>query len=185
MIFRVLKIVIWGLIAGLAITGMQWLFSHYDLSELQDLIEQYYWYIVSAYALLITLRGLLFIPTMPAIIMMASSINPWVMFAITFSATCCSAYLVCLAVDYLDMQKKIDKFPGKTLKRAQGWINSSGVAAVTGWAFFPLVFTDIIVYLARLSGMSYKKIILGIAIGEGLLIMILITVTEWLVALLQ
>tara|TARA_R110001583_G_scaffold52393_2_gene162801 strand:+ start:11356 stop:11913 length:558 start_codon:yes stop_codon:yes gene_type:complete len=184
MILRVLKIIIWGLIAALAITGMQWVFNHYDLIELQALIEKYYWYILSAYALLITLRGILFIPTMPAIIMMASSIDPWVMFVITFSATCASAYLVCLAVDYLDMQKKIDKLSGRTLKRAQDWINSSGVAAVTGWAFFPLVFTDIIVYLARLSGMSYKQILLGIAIGEGMLIIILITVTEWLVGLL-
>ncbi|WP_413701071.1 VTT domain-containing protein [Psychromonas sp. KJ10-10] len=181
---RLLKIAIWVSIAVLAITSMHWLINHYGVSELQDLIEQYYWYILSAYALLITLRGILFIPTMPAIIMMASSLDPLVMFVLTFFATLGSAYLVCLAVDYLDMQRKIDKFSGKSLKRAQNWINSSGVAAVTGWAFFPLVFTDIIVYLARLSGMPHKHILLGIAIGEGLLILILITVTEWLIALL-
>lgn len=182
---RILKIVIWITIVAAAIWAMRWLTSNYSVSELQDAIETYYWYILSAYALLISVRGLLFIPTMPAIIMMASSIDYWVMFSVTLVATCCSAYLVCLAVDHLDMQKKIAALPSKTLKRAQEKINSSGMAAVTGWAFFPLVFTDIIVYLARLSGMSYKQILLGIAIGEGLLIFIIIVLTEWLIALLQ
>ncbi|MEH6454649.1 MAG: VTT domain-containing protein [Psychromonas sp.] len=182
---RSLKIIIWASIVVTAIWGMRWLSDNYGASELQALIEEYYWYILSSYALLISLRGLLFLPTMPAIIMMASSIDPLIMFSVTLGATCASAYLVCLAVDYLDMQKKIDDMSGKTLKRAQKWINSSGTATVTGWAFFPLVFTDVIVYLARLSGMSRKQILLGIAIGEGLLILILISLTEWLVALLQ
>jgi len=182
---RVLKIILWVVIVIVAIWGMNWLSNEYSISELQQAIEQYYWYILAGYALLISLRGLLFLPTMPAIIMMASSIDYWVMFIVTLSATCCSAYLVCLAVNHLDIQKKLDALPNKTLKRAQQWINSSGMAAVTGWAFFPLVFTDIIVYLARLSGMPYKQILLGIAIGEGLLILLLITITEWLVTLLQ
>ncbi|GLS92091.1 TVP38/TMEM64 family protein [Psychromonas marina] len=182
---RILKIVIWITLVALAILGMRWLTSNYSVSELQDAIEAYYWYILSAYALLISIRGLLFIPTMPVIIMMASSIDYWVMFSVTLVATCCSAYLVCLAVDHLDMHKKIQALPSKTLKRAQEKINSSGMAAITGWAFFPLVFTDIIVYIARLSGMSYKQILLGIAIGEGLLIFIIIALTEWLIALLQ
>jgi uncharacterized membrane protein YdjX (TVP38/TMEM64 family) len=184
MIARAAKVVIWGSIVIVAIWAMNWLVSRYSVNELQDAIEQYYWYILSGYALLISVRGLLFIPTMPVIMMMANSINYWTMFSVTLAATCCSAYLVCLAVDNLDMQKKVDALPGKTIKRAQHWINSSGIVAVTGWAFFPLVFTDIIVYLARLSGMSYKQIILGIAVGEGLLILILIIVTEWLVNIL-
>ena len=145
---RALKIILWVVIVIVAIWGMNWLSSEYSISELQQAIEQYYWYILAGYALLISLRGLLFLPTMPAIIMMASSIDYWVMFIVTLSATCCSAYLVCLAVNHLDIQKKLDALPNKTLKRAQQWINSSGMAAVTGWAFFPLVFTDIIVYLA-------------------------------------
>ncbi|MFT6927558.1 MAG: putative membrane protein YdjX (TVP38/TMEM64 family) [Psychromonas sp.] len=182
---RTLKIITWILIVALAIWGMRWLTSNYSVSELQSAIEKYYWYILSGYALLIAVRGLLFIPTIPIIIMMASSIDAWVMFTVTLAATCCSAYLVCLAVDYLDIQKKMDLLPSKTLKHAQNLINSSGMAAVTGWAFFPLVFTDIIVYLARLSGMPRKQILLSIATGEGLLILILIAVTEWLVAILQ
>jgi len=181
---RLIKIVIWFSIVVMAIWGMKWLINSYSVSELQDAVEAYYWPIIAGYALLLSLRGLLFLPTMPVIIMMANSVDYWVMFSVTLSATCCSAYLVCLAVDNLDMHKKLNALPNKSIKRAQRWINSSGMAAVTGWAFFPFVFTDLIVYLARLSGMSYKQILLGVAIGEGLLIFIIIVTTEWLVNML-
>ena len=182
---RSLKLLIWGLVIVAALLGMRWLSNNYNLGDLQSSVDTYYWYILTAYALLISVRGVLFIPTLPVILMMASSVEPVIMFITTMLASCCSAYLVCLAVDHLDIQKKLDKLPGRTLKSAKRWVSSSGIAAVTGWAFFPLVFTEIIVYLARLSDMTRKQILLGVAIGEGLFIAILIQVTEWVVSVLQ
>lgn len=182
---RVIKLSVWLTVIVLAIVGMRWLTNTYSISDLHTAVEEYHWYILLGYALLICVRGLLFIPTMPVILMMASAIDPWLMFIVSLGASCCSAYLVCLAVDYLDIQKKLDALPSKTLHRAQHWVNDAGTAAVTGWAFFPLVFTEIIVYLARLSGLKRKQIVLGVAVGEGLLIWMLIAVTGWFVTILQ
>ncbi len=180
-----LKFVLWGCLALLAIVGMQRLSSAYSLNDMREAINTYYWYIVTAYVLLICLRGLLFVPTMPVILLMASSLDSWLMFVITLSSTCCSSYLVCVAIDHLNMQKRLKALPGKSVKRAQRWIHNYGIAAIAGWAFFPLVFTELIVYLARFAGLPRQHIIAAVAVGEGLMIGIIIMVADWFTKILM
>ncbi|WED24868.1 hypothetical protein L3Q72_18510 [Vibrio sp. JC009] len=181
----IIKLVVWGAVVVLAILGVQWLNNNYTLAEMREVITDNQWYVLSGYAALISVRGVLFIPTMPFILLMASVVESWLLFSVTLTASCCSAYLVCLAVDYLDITKKLNAMPGKSIQRAQNWVNSMGVAAVAGWAFFPLVFTEIIVYLARISGLTRKQVIVAVALGEGLLIGLLTSLTEWVSGLVQ
>ncbi|MDB1124273.1 hypothetical protein [Vibrio algarum] len=181
----IIKVVVWVVIVVIAIVGIRWLNNTYTLSEMQEAITNNQLYVLTGYAALISVRGVLFIPTMPLIMVMASVVESWLFFSVTLTASCCSAYVVCLAVDYLDMQNKLNVLPDTSVKRAQNWVNSMGVAAVAGWAFFPLVFTEIIVYLARLSGLTKKQLIASVAIGEGLLIGLLTSLTEWVSGLVQ
>ncbi|RKF19874.1 hypothetical protein DBZ36_05290 [Alginatibacterium sediminis] len=175
-----IKLLIWLSIVAIAMLSMNWLNSRYSLDEMREAIVTYQWYFLSAYAIVIAFRGLLFIPTMPLILVMASAVEPWLLFIISLTMSCLSAYFVCLAIDHLDMKKRLSSIPGKSIKRAQAWVNSMGVAAIAAWAFFPLVFTEIIVYLARLSGLSRKQIVMSVAVGEGLLISLLIYVSDWI-----
>jgi uncharacterized membrane protein YdjX (TVP38/TMEM64 family) len=181
----IIKIALWVSVIIAAILGIRWLNDTYTLLEMRDVISDNQWVVLSAYALIISLRGILFIPTMPFILLMASVIETWLLFSVTLAASCCSAFLVCLAVEYFDIEKKLNALPVSSIKRAQHWINSMGVAAVAGWAFFPLVFTEIIVYLARLSGLTKKQLILAVAIGEGLLIGLLTSFSNWIGSLVQ
>lgn len=180
-----IKILAWISVIVIAILGVRWINDTYSLSQMRELIIVNQWYVLIGYAVLISVRGILFIPTMPFILLMSSVIEAWLLFGVTLAASCCSAYLVCLAVDYLNIQRRIDALPGGSVKKAQEWINSMGVAAVAGWAFFPLVFTEIIVYLARLSGLTKKQLVVAVAIGEGFLIAILALLAEWTSGLIQ
>ncbi len=181
----IIKAAVWISIVVFAVLGIRWLNETYTLAEMQQVITDNQWYVLTGYVALITVRGLLFIPTMPFIMLMASVVDSWLLFGVTLVASCCSTYLVCLAVDYLGFQNKLNALPSSSVKRAQNWINSMGVAAVSGWAFFPLVFTEIIVYLARLSGLTKKELIIAVAIGEGLLIGLLVFLTDWISNLVQ
>ncbi|ORT48711.1 hypothetical protein ST37_16685 [Vibrio sp. qd031] len=172
---------VWLVIAISAITTTQNIVSNYSLDEMQALVDENFYPLIAAYALLISVRGLLFIPTLPIIIVMASSLPPLMMFGVTLLASCCSCYLVCLAVDHFDMNKRIEKLPQKSVKKAQRWIQRLGVPAIAGWAFFPFVFTELIVYLSRISGMKRKHIVFAAGLGEGLLIAGIIYVTDWFV----
>lgn len=181
----IIKVALWASIVIAAILGIRWLNDTYTLLQMRETIADNQWVVLTGYALIISLRGVLFIPTMPFILLMASVIEAWLLFSVTLAASCCSAYLVCLTVEYFDIEKKLTALPASSIQRAQNWIRSMGVAAVAGWAFFPLVFTEIIVYLARLSGLTKKQLILAVAIGEGLLIALLTSFSNWVSSLVQ
>ncbi len=178
-----LKLICWVTTAMLAIYGMEEVTSTYSFTDMQQAINLYYLPILTIYILLICIRGLLFIPTMPIILLMASSIDNVVMLGITLVASCISSYLVCLAVDIMDFKKRLEKLPAKSINKAQEWVQTYGIAAIAGWAFFPFVFTEIIVYLARIAGISKQQIIISVAIGEGIMLCILVYITDWFIKL--
>jgi uncharacterized membrane protein YdjX (TVP38/TMEM64 family) len=179
------KFVVWLTVVVLAVLGVRWLNNNYTLDEMRTLIVEYDWYILLAYAGLISIRGVLFVPTLPFILLMASVVDPLPLFTITLLATCCSTYFVCVAVDNLNMQKRVNARSGRTIKQAQKWVNSMGAAAVAGWALFPFVFTEAIVYVARVSGLTRKQLVTSVAIGEGILIAVIVLLTDWVVKLIE
>lgn len=178
-----LKLCCWITTAALAIYTMKQLTSSYSLVDMQQAINLYYLPILASYALVISIRGLLFIPTLPVILLMAGSINSITMLSITLAASCISAYIVCLAVDLMDLEKRLSTLPTRTVEKAQNWVQNYGVAAIAGWAFFPFVFTEIIVYLARFAGISKQQILLSVALGEGLMLCILVYITDWFIGM--
>ena len=178
-----LKLLCWAATALLAIYGMEEITTTYSLSDMQQAINLYYLPILTVYVLLICIRGLLFIPTMPLILLMASSIDNIIMLSLTLTASCLSTYFVCLAVDFMDFKKRIERLPARSVRKAQNWVQTYGIAAIAGWAFFPFVFTEIIVYLARIAGMSKQQIIISVALGEGIMLCILVYITDWFIKL--
>jgi len=178
-----LKFFCWATSVLFAIYSMEQINNSYSLNEMQHIISLYYLPILVVYILIISLRGLLFIPTMPLILLMVSSIDGILMFVITLVSSCISAYLVCLAVNFIDFKKHIEKLPTRSIERAQNWIQSYGIIAIAGWAFFPFVFTELIVYLARFSGISKQQIMISVLLGEGLMLGILVYITDWFINL--
>ncbi len=172
---------IWISLAITAIISMRSLMANYSLDEMQATVNDNFFVLLAAYMVLISIRGIFFIPTLPIIIVMAATLSPSLMFVVTLFASCCSCYLVCLAVDNMDMQKRLEKLPKKAVTKAQAWIQDIGIPAIAGWAFFPFVFTEIIVYLARISGIKRKQIVFAAGVGEGLLIASVIYVTDWFI----
>lgn len=181
---KTIKLGLWLLTILSSLFGIQRLLTVYTLTELKALIEANQITLLAAYALLISLRGLLFVPTMPFIILMASTISNMLMFSVTLAASLMSAYLVCLAVDRLALQQHLFSKPKKAVLKAQSAINNYGLYAVAGWAFFPFVFTEIIVYLARATNMRKTTILFAIAVGEGGLIYLVVKATGFFKAML-
>ncbi len=178
-----IKLLCWAVSATLAIYVMEEITTTYSFSDMQQAISSYYLPILIVYLMIICIRGLLFIPTMPLILLMASSIDSMTMLGLTLAASCVSAYFVCLAVDFMDIKKRIEKLPAKSVIKAQNWVQTYGIAAIAGWAFFPFVFTELIVYLARAAGISKQQIIMSVALGEGLMLCILVYITDWFIKL--
>jgi uncharacterized membrane protein YdjX (TVP38/TMEM64 family) len=164
--------------------AMQQLLSHFSLSDIQRLINAHRLPLLIAYSALLSVRGILFVPTIPFIIVMAGTVNSLLVFTVTLAASTTSAYLVCLAVDKFNFAEKLEKLPSKSIVTARRALKAYGFYAVVGWAFLPFVFTEFIVYLARMSHLSRLKIVTGVAIGEGALIYMIIMTTDYFKSLL-
>ncbi|WP_119393218.1 TVP38/TMEM64 family protein [Salinibius halmophilus] len=141
---------------------------------LRNWVETYALWALIAYIVILSLRGLLFMPTMPLILLCAALAPAWLAFTATFIGTLTSAFLVTTVVAKILQSHPEAKLTHKRWRRAKAWLHRYGVSAVAGWAFFPFVFTEAIVYVAAYSGMPRKRVIVATCVGECFLIMLLI-----------
>ncbi|TXR54700.1 VTT domain-containing protein [Reinekea thalattae] len=172
------KLFIWLGMIILALFSMQQLVSHYSWSEIQQLMQQYETPILMAYFVLLSFRGVLFVPTMPFIILMAYSFHPLLVFAVTLMASTLSAWVVCVAVDRFNFAEKAAKLSARHHAKASNALEKYGFFAVLIWALTPITFTELIVYLARIGQLSRWRIIPAVILGEGSLILFIILLTD-------
>lgn len=125
------------------------------------------------FVLISLLRGIFLIPSLP-FVLVGSLLFPndgaWVvgvsLLGVFFSATFLYYFADWIGLgDYL-----LEKYPAK-LQRCEYHLNKRySFLLIMFWAFFPLVPTDLICYVARLVRMHYVTMITGILIGEIILI---------------
>lgn len=177
------KLFIWLAIIVTAVLSMQQLVSHYSWPEIQQLMLDFEIPILIAYVILLSLRGVLFVPTMPFIVLMAYSFNPWLVFFVTLLASTTSAWVVCIAVDRFGFAEKAAKISVKHHASAQAALDKYGFFAVFIWALTPITYTEFIVYLARIGSLSRSQIVGAVMLGEGGLIVLIIKLTDLFKAL--
>ncbi len=123
------------------------------------------------YALVSIIRGVFLIPSTPFVLAGALALpdNLMIVFIISIIGILFSASLVYFSTDYLALDQlvksKLNRF--ETIKKK---INQYGFWVVLGWAFFPLVPTDLICYVAGITKMRYIPFITALFIGETVLI---------------
>lgn len=162
----------WLGIAGTAFMASQYLVTHITPAEAKQWFELYAPWVMLGYVAIISLRGLLWMPTMPLILLCAAIAPAWLAFLATFLGTLVSALLVTKAVQQVLIVAPEAK--PKRWWRARRWLHRYGAAAIAGWAFFPFVFTEAIVYAASYAGIARKKVVIATCIGEAFLITLLI-----------
>jgi uncharacterized membrane protein YdjX (TVP38/TMEM64 family) len=68
----------------------------------------------------------------------------------------------------------------RQLDRARDLLNRFGLPIVIGWAFFPLLPTDLICYLAGVLRIRILTCLAGVAIGEGAICATYIFLGDWI-----
>ncbi len=133
------------------------------------------------YVVVAFLRGIFLIPSTPfvlagAILFPESAV--WVvvvsMLGIGFTAT----FLYYWA-DWIGLGAYLNSAYPKQTERISYLLNKPyAMFLVMGWAFFPLVPTDLVCYLARIVGMRYRLMMLGLFLGELPLVLLLVYATH-------
>lgn len=166
------------MLVGLALALSISFYNDLTIDQLQVWVIEYRWIVFTCYLLIISLRGLLLLPTSPVIIMMIALIPSWQAFILTLIGSGLSATLVVFAVKDFGLATQLNKSRWLPLRFAHYWMVKFGVPVIAAWAFFPFVFTEFIVYLAAITRLSKRSIVIATIIGEAGLIWLLILMVE-------
>lgn len=140
------------------------------------------------YALVSLLRGLFLIPSTPFIIAGAILFpeSPWTVFTISIAGVLAGSTFVYFFSDLLGFSEKLErKFPKKIAAWHRRLNSPYAIGLVTAWSFFPLVPTDVICYVAGIVRMRYSYLILGVLIGELVLVYLYVFLGKGLLELIM
>lgn len=136
-------------------------------------LKQYESQVLAVYIFICLCRGFFLIPSTPFVFagILLFPEMPWMVLSITLLGVIIGSTAVYYFSDLLGFSKLLEKKYPEKIKIWHKRLNSPWATwIVIGWSFFPLVPTDIICYVAGIVKMPYKYLILGVFLGEFVLI---------------
>lgn len=141
----------------------------FDISFLQDYVKENKLLVVSIYLIILSTIGFAFIPSSPFAIAGILLFPPLEAYCLNLVGILTSSTLVYHFTRYLRLNIWMEsKYPVQIekIKRA---LSKKEMPIIAGWSFFPVVPTDLIIYVSSTLSIPFWKCILGILIGEGTL----------------
>ena len=144
-------------------------FSAETIAEFLQRFQGEVWLV---YLVLSALRGLALLPSTPLVI--AGTLlfpgQPVAVLAVSIIGILISSSMIYFFSEYLGFRKFFESHkPELTHKLKSKLEHPFGFLFVALWAFFPLVPTDLVCYLAGTTKMNYLKFILAVFTGEMVL----------------
>ena len=141
-----------------------------------------------AYTAFSILRGLTLLPSTPLVIAgtIAFPGDPWVVLAISIFGIIASSTMIYWFSDVLGISEFFETRKPAAVAKIRGRLeHPTGLAFVFLWAFFPLVPTDAVCYVAGSSRMNFVKFIAAITAGELILCSFYIFSGSYIIDLLK
>jgi uncharacterized membrane protein YdjX (TVP38/TMEM64 family) len=113
------------------------------------------------------LRSFTLIPATSLVLLGTVFLPPPILFPLTLVGILASSAAVYYFAEALRIDEVLARQHGEHLARVRALLERHGFPIVVGWAFFPLVPTDLICYLAGVIRMPIAALLLGVALGEG------------------
>ena len=147
--------------------------SFFSVHNLVNFIQRFETQLMVVYILISALRGLFLIPSTPfvlaGVILFPSS--PIFVISVSLGGILLTTIMLYYFSDLLGFSEKLTKkFPHKMKTWEDRLRSKHAIWIVLLWSFFPLVPTDLICYLAGIVKMPLKYLLLGVGIGELILV---------------
>lgn len=158
----------WILLIILAIV-LYFLFpEEFTALGIKEFVSQFSGLAIGVYFSISLLRGLFLIPSTPFVLAGALLFPDklWLVFIISMLGILGSGTFIYFAAQFFEFGEKKDK----NINRINEKIRKHGFWIVLGWAFFPVVPTDLICYVAGRTRITFWKYLLALFIGEAVLV---------------
>jgi len=154
-----------------------------NLLFLENLSEEYHYIALIIYFLLLSVRGLTMIPSTPLLLAGVLIFDPVELFFVNMAGILSSSTIVYYFSRYLGFDAYFETKYGKYVRKIRRSITDKELPVIVGWSFFPLVPTDLIVYVGSSLRVPVFKCLLGVFMGESILNMFYIFSTNLILKL--
>ena len=186
--YRVFAITIWAaLIIGAVLSFFLWpeVFTPVGIAEF---LAKFQNEALLMYLTISVIRGFALLPSTPLVVAgtLAFPTEPWMVLAISMAGIVASSSLIYWFSDVLGISEFFETRKPAAVAKIRGRLESpTGIAFVFLWAFFPLVPTDAVCYVAGSTRMNFPKFIAAIGAGELILCSFYIFSGSYIIDLLR
>lgn len=167
--FKKKTFICWLALVGIALSLY---FTHretLDVEVIRALVDENRALVIPVYLLILSLLGLTFIPSTPFAIGGVLLFSPGVAYGLNLVGILTSSTVVYHFARFLGIGTAFEtRYPHKTI-RVREALSHKELPIIVGWSFFPVVPTDLIIYVASTLKVPLWKCLLGVLLGEGAL----------------
>ncbi len=141
----------------------------FDITFLKEYVVDHKFLVVTIYLLILTFIGLTFIPSTPFAVAGVLLFPPMEAYFINLIGIVTSSVIVYYFTRYLRLDIWIEnKYPAQ-IEKIKKALRKKEMPIIAGWSLFPVVPTDLIIYVSSTLSIPFWKCLIGILIGEGTL----------------
>lgn len=167
--FKRKTFIAWLVLVGL---GLSFYLTHrhtLDVEVIRALVDENRLLVIPVYLLILSVLGLTFIPSTPFAIGGVLLFSPEVAYLLNLVGIITSSTIVYHFARFLGLGVAFEsRYPQKARKVREA-LTHKELPIIVAWSFFPVVPTDLIIYVASTLRIPLWKCLLGVLVGEGIL----------------
>ena len=140
-----------------------------DIEVIRSLVDRNRAFVIPVYLLVLSLLGLTFIPSTPFAIGGVLLFAPEVAYLLNLLGIITSSTIVYHFARFLGLGTAFEARYPKQTRKVREALDRKELPIIMGWSFFPIVPTDLVIYIASTLGVPLWKCLLGVLLGEGTL----------------
>jgi uncharacterized membrane protein YdjX (TVP38/TMEM64 family) len=137
------------------------------------------------YLLLGSFRGFTLIPTTFLVLSAVAFFPPWPLLAVTLVGVVVSSASIYYFSHAMALDRILERHHAARMTKLKTLLQRHELPIIIGWSFFPLVPTDLIVYVCGVLKVDLGKCLLGVLIGEGVICALYIFGADAMLRVLQ
>ena len=153
------------IILSLYFTHKEW----FDLGFLKAYSDDNKLLVTVVYLTVLSLIGLTFLPSTPFAMAGLLFFPPAEAYIINITGIITSTTIVYYFTRFLGLDGWIERRFPRQIQKTKDALSRKELPIIAGWSFFPVVPTDLIIYVSSTLRIPYLKCLFGVLIGEGLL----------------
>ena len=167
--FKKKTFVVWVVLVAVAVTLYLTNRETLDVEVIRGLVDKNRAIVIPVYLAFLSLLGLTFIPSTPFAIGGVLLFSPEVAYLLNLVGIVTSSTIVYHFARFLGLGTVFESRYPENTRKVRGALNRKELPIIVGWSFFPVVPTDLIIYVASTLKIPLWKCLLGVLIGEGTL----------------